>query len=155
MNRDNAGAAGTGSISLPSAKEFSLDAGALFPIQHQVRIMDLASKGVARDVSTVFDGSEDDKPIRTITFIGKEKAGSEAGLDTANAELGPLRSLRAWPVTMSYYDISGDNQDVANYSIAFDLFENGVATGLHMDYGAFKMSGTLSKLELFDAEKCE
>jgi hypothetical protein len=152
--RAAAGAAGSGAMTLPNPKDFEVDSGSVFPMQHQLRIMNMAEMAEARDTSLVFDGSEDEKPFRTITFIGKEKPAGSAKLDSANADLGPLRPLRAWPVTMSYYDTAGDNQDTPNYTVTFDLFENGVASGLRMDYGEFKMKGELSRLEMLEAEAC-
>lgn len=155
VTRDSGSAPGAGSISLPDSKDFEVEAGALFPLQHQLKIMKEARSGGSRDASVVFDGSEKDEPVRTITFIGKEKTAGSANLNTGNKQLDPLRGLRAWPVTMSYYAAGKDEQVTPNYSITFDLFENGVASSLHMDYGAFKMRGELAQLELFDPESCD
>lgn len=146
---------GEGSITLPDSRDFEVEAGALFPLQHQLKIMEGARSGGARDTSLVFDGSEKDKPVRTITFIGKEKTAGSVTLNAGNKQLDPLRSLRSWPVTMSYYATGKDEQETPNYSITFDLFENGVASSLRMDYGAFKMRGELAQLELFDPETCD
>jgi hypothetical protein len=55
---------------------------------------------------------------------------------------------------MSYFDITGDNQDTPAYQVSFDLFENGVASGLNMDYGSFKMRGDIVRLEFLPAELC-
>lgn len=155
VTRDSASADGAGSITLPDNKDFTVEAGALFPLQHQVKIMASARNGTGRDASVVFDGSEKEKPVRTITFIGKEKSPGNVMLRSGNAQLDPLRSLRAWPVTMSYYATGDGEEETPNYSITFDLFENGVATSLRMDYGTFKMRGELSQLELFDPETCD
>lgn len=153
--RDSATADGKGSITLPEDKVFTVEAGALFPLQHQIKIMAVARNGDGRDASVVFDGSEKEDPVRTITFIGKEKAAGSVSLSSGNTQLDPLRNLRAWPVTMSYYATGGGEQDTPNYSITFDLFENGVASSLRMDYGTFKMRGELSQLEFFDPETCD
>lgn len=155
VTRNSASAGGEGSITLPDSKEFAVEAGALFPLQHQLKIMAGARNGDTRDASLVFDGSEKEKPVRTITFIGKEKVAGSVALRADNAQLDPLRNLRAWPVTMSYYATGKGEQDTPNYSITFDLFENGVASSLRMDYGTFKMRGELAQLELFDPEACD
>jgi hypothetical protein len=35
------------------------------------------------------------------------------------------------------------------------MYENGVATGLVLDYGEFALDGELANLELLDAEACQ
>jgi hypothetical protein len=155
VTREQTGTAGEGKITVPETKGFTVEPDVIFPIGHQLRVMESARTGSSRDASMVFDGSEKDLPIRTITFIGKEKAAGVSVLDADNRQLDPLRKLKAWPVSMSYYETGEGEQDVPNYSIAFDIFENGVASGLRMDYGAFRMKGTLSQLEMFEPEKCD
>lgn len=153
--RDSADGPGEGTMSLPKSKEFQLAAGVVFPMQHQLKIMRLAEEGTTRDTSMVFDGSDNENVFRAITFIGKMRAPGMSGVDTSNKEAAALADLRSWPVTVSYYETSGDNQDTPSYQIAFNLFENGVAAGLNLDYGSFKMRGEISRLEFLPVEDCD
>ena len=154
VSRSTVESAGEGRILSPKDKVFELPMAAAFPMQHQLRLMDKAAQGEQRDTSVIFDGSDGENAFRAITFIGKEKPAGENRRDQANAEAAGLSSLRSWPVSISYYSASGDSQDVPAYQIGFDLYENGVATGLKMDYGQFKLEGQMKKLELLPVESC-
>ena len=142
------------SITLPKEMKTSISAETVFPMRHQLRLMDAASKGETRDVSLVFDGSDEEKTVRAISTIGKKVNAGEGKKDKDNAQAAPLQSLPSWPVTIGYYSTDDDNSETPLYQINFDMYENGVSTGLVMDYGNFALSGKLSHLELLKAETC-
>lgn len=128
--------------------------GALFPMQHQIHLMDIAAKGESHDSSLIYDASDADKVFHVVSFIGKRKDPGQNIHDIANAQAKPLAGLRSWPISISYYP-AGGTEDVPDYQISFDLYENGVATGLMLDYGDFALEGTLSKLEMLEGESCK
>ncbi len=146
---------GKGKIELPSVKDFTVPAEALFPMRHQLKLMDAALADGTRDTSLIYDGSDSEKTFRAISFIGKRKAAGANARDKENGEAAALAGLPSWPMTISYYDVAGGNQDTPTYQIGFDMYENGVATGLVLDYGDFALDGKLAKLELLDAGTCE
>lgn len=154
VRRDAATADGAGAIKLPQAATFTLAAGTLFPMQHQLHLMDLADAGVSRDSSVVFDGSDGVNAMQAVSFIGKARAAGQPVRDADAAAARTLQPLRSWPVTVSYFDQHGDNPDTPSYAVSFDLYENGVAAGLHMDYGTFRLAGTLKSLEMLPKEAC-
>ena len=147
--------AGEVSISMPKEMKFSISADTVFPMRHQLRLMDAAAKGETRDVSLVYDGSDEEKTVRAITTIGKKINAGESKEDKDNAEAAPLLSLPSWPVAIGYYSTEEANAETPLYQINFDLYENGVSTGLVMDYGNFALSGKLAHLELLKAETCQ
>ena len=59
----------------------------------------------------------------------------------------------AWPITVSYFS-AGKGEEVPDYQVSFDLYENGVATGLVLDYGGFALGGKLADLTIYDASEC-
>lgn len=126
---------------------------ALFPMQHQIHLMDLAAKGESHDSSLIYDASDSEKVFRVVSFIGKRKDPGRNSQDSGNPEAKPLAGLASWPVSVSYYPAVG-TEDVPDYQISFDIYENGVATGLTLDYGDFALKGTLTKLEMLDGESC-
>ncbi|MGQ0486278.1 MAG: EipB family protein [Hyphomicrobiales bacterium] len=146
---------GKGKIELPAPKDFTVPAEALFPMRHQLKLMDAARAGETRDKSLLYDGSDGEKMFRAISFIGKRKEAGSNARDKPNAEAVALAGLPSWPMTISYYDVAGGDQDTPIYQIGFDMYENGVATGLVLDYGDFALDGELANLELRDAETCE
>ena len=153
VNRPAVGAEGSGERSAAGAKPFTIPAETFFPTQHQLKLMELAERGETRDSSLIFDGSDEDKLYRAITFIGTRKAPGSNSRDSGNPVAKELSGLASWPVSVSYYPVAGD-ADTPDYQVSFDLYENGVATGLVMDYGQFALAGTLSKLEALKAESC-
>ena len=56
-------------------------------------------------------------------------------------------------MTVSYYAIDG-RTDTPEYEVSFDMYDNGVATGLVLDYGDFALSGTLTDLKMLNKPSC-
>jgi hypothetical protein len=146
---------GRGTISGAEDKEFSVDAAALFPMKHQFHLMEMADAGQSRDVSLVFDASDGEAAYKAISFIGKRRPPGSVVEDVSNAEAAPLKTLTSWPVTISYYSVNGEQTETPSYQISFNLYDNGVATGLVLDYGDFALKGRLAKLDLLESASCE
>ena len=56
-------------------------------------------------------------------------------------------------MTVSYYTLDG-NAETPEYQVSFDMYENGVATGLVLDYGEFALAGKLADLKMLEASDC-
>ncbi len=153
MTRATADAEGEGSVSSKPGAPFTVAAGTLLPMQHQLRLMALGAAGGGRDSSIVFDGSEEGNSFRAISFVGKAKPAQSLARDAGNPVAEPLKALSAWPTTVSYFKLDGSDE-TPEYQVSFDMFENGVATGLVLDYGAFALAGTLADLKLLEASDC-
>jgi hypothetical protein len=149
---DGKGAAGSGTIETPF-KEFSLPAGTLFPMAHQIHVMSEAEKSAGRDVSLLFDGGSGAKTFKVISFIGKRKDGE--GDKAINKALADIPS---WPLTISFFELTDEpatGESLPAYQLSFPLYENGVAGELTLDYGDYVMSGKLTSLELLQQEDCK
>jgi len=155
VSRPSATAEAAGALGQGEAKPFTVPGGALFPMQHQLNLMDKAEQGETRDASLLYDASDGAKTYRAITFIGRRKDAGSNSRDSANSEAKSLATLPSWPVSISYYPTSGDNQDTPSYQVGFDLYANGVATGLVLDYGDFALGGELKTLEIMAGEPCQ
>lgn len=153
MTRATVEAAGEGTVSSKPGETFTVPAGALLPMQHQLRLMTLGKAGGGRDSSIIFDGSDQGKSFRAITFVGKTRPPGSLARDAANKAAGPLNGLSAYPTTVTYYALEG-NPETPEYQVSFDMYENGVATGLMLDYGEFVLSGTLTDLKMHEASDC-
>jgi hypothetical protein len=98
----------------------------------------------------VFDGSDTGKKVySTLTIIGAERKG--AGPDSAVA--ARLAEVRRWPVTVSYFN-EARKDSAPDYTMAFDLYENGVSGSLKLDYGAFTLSAKMKKLDWLPNSPC-
>ena len=69
------------------------------------------------------------------------------------AQIPALRNQTRWPVAVAYF--SPNRKDgLPDYVLSFNLYENGVSTGLRLDYGDFVLSGELARIEFPPAAKC-
>lgn len=153
LTRPTADAEGTGEMKSKPNEPFTVPAGAALPMQHQLRLMALGEAGGGRDSSIVYDGSDGSKSFRAISFVGKEKPAGSIARDAGNPAAKPLEGSAAWPMTVSYYALDG-NAELPEYQVSFDMYDNGVVTGLVLDYGDFALSGTLADLKMLDTPGC-
>jgi hypothetical protein len=154
VSRSTHDAEASGELKGDDTKTFTVPSGAFFPEQHQMKLTVKAEAGETRDTSLVYDGSDGANAYRAITFIGRRKEAGANTRDLANDQAAPLKGLVSWPISISYYPTSGDAQDTPSYQVGFDLYDNGVATGLVLDYGDFTLGGELKNLEMLKAEPC-
>ena len=145
--------AGEASVDLTQPKQETLALGKniLFPTQHIARIIETAKTGAGVLEARVFDGSDTgEKLFDTLTVVGKEE--TAPGADAEKAE--PLKGVRRWPVTISYFD-AAKKDSAPEYILSFDLYENGVSGSLKLDYGTFSLSAQLTQFELLPSAPCE
>jgi hypothetical protein len=155
VKRPKAGAEGTGVMSKPKDLEFTVSSDAVFPSTHQTRLLEGALKGLTRDVSLVFDGSDGEKTYKAISFIGKMRAPGTFAIDRANPQTEPLRKLPSWPMTVSYYPSDDSQVETPVYQASFNMYENGVSTDLVLDYGTYALKGKLTKLDMLKTDTCK
>ncbi|MFN3659100.1 MAG: cell envelope integrity EipB family protein [Pseudolabrys sp.] len=146
-------------LSKPKPKSFSVPAAAVFPTEHMRRIILAAREGKTILEFPVYDGSETgEKLYQTLTVIGRPIAPGEKPVDDAGAKVPELASLTRWPVTISYFetknDKTGRGEQTPVYSIAFELYENGISRSLTLDYTDFTVTGEMTALELKKAKPC-
>lgn len=138
-------------LSKPTRTNFNLPAKVVFPTEHLKKIIGAAQAGKNLLEAKVFDGSETgEKVFDTTTFIGQVIAAP--AIEPA-AHIPQLERLRRWPVSISYFE-SGKMDQGPSYTLAFDLYENGVSRALKLDYGDFVLAGEMSSLELLNEAEC-
>lgn len=139
-----------GTVDKPSPQQFELEKDTIFPVMHLHKLVEAAAQGKQLDKSSVFDGTEGTKSYTATTFIGRFRANGEQHTKLVATEAGKLKSVRAWPAVISYYDqAQGKNNDgLPSYEVAVEMFENGVSGDMSIDYGEYSLDAKLSKLEL-------
>lgn len=143
-------------LTKPEPRRLNLDASIVFPTEHVRRIIEAARRGQTILEFPIYDGSETgEKVYNSLTVIGREIGPGQRDLADAASGNAILAALRRWPVTVSYFarEKAGGEQTPV-YSIAFDLYENGVSRTLVLDYNEFSISGMLKTLELKDTKPC-
>ena len=153
LTRPTADAEATVELKSKPDEPFTVPAGAALPMQHQMKLMALGGAGGGRDSSIVFDGSDGAKPFRAISFVGRQKPAGSIARDAENPAARPLKGNVAWPMTVSYFALDG-NAETPEYQVSFDMYDNGVVTGLVLDYGDFALSGKLADLKMLDTQGC-
>lgn len=138
--------------SRPEKASFTLGEGIVLPTEHVIRVLTQAQAGEPVLEVPVYDGSTDGKTVYdTLAVIGKGKAGGDE-LEAA-AKADGLAGRTRYPVTISYFE-RGTASNTPDYTISFDLFDNGVSRALKLDYGDFVLRGQLTSFEALPQEPC-
>jgi hypothetical protein len=156
----------TGSVAVnltkPGQKKFDAEAGVVFPTEHMRRIIAAARAGKTILELPVYDGSENgEKIFNTLTVIGAPIPPDQRVPTDAAAGQAALKGVTRWPVTISYFDKeskSGESragEQTPVYSIAFELYDNGISRALTLDYNDFVLRGEMSTLEIKDTKPCK
>ncbi len=132
----------------PKALDFGHDV--LFPTQHIEKLIEAAKHGGGAIQARVYDGSDTGAKIyATMAVVGKEAAKPSDDAEAAT----DLKGVRRWPVVVSYFDESSKDSS-PEYTLSFDLYENGVSGSLKLDYGNFALRARLRKLEILPTSAC-
>ncbi len=143
-------------ITLPKDERTGIGAGAMFPIQHSVKLLEAARSGAKSFRSDFYDGSEGGgKSYHVAAFLGGRKAPGYNKSLPRMANIAVLDKVAAWPVSLSYFEHGSERKDTAPvYEISFMFFENGVSRSLMIDNGDYAIKGKLTKLEMLDPMPC-
>jgi len=137
-------------LTQPKAQTLDFGRQVLFPTQHIERLIEAAKHGDHVLQARVYDGSDTGAKIfSTLSVIGAEATKPDDDTRTAAA----LSAVRRWPVVISYFD-EAKTDAPPEYTLSFDLYENGVSGSLKLDYGAFALRARLRKLEILPTSAC-
>jgi EipB-like len=143
-------------LTRPERKEVELKPNVFFPIQHSIALIAAAEKGDTVFQADLYDGSEKGQKVyATTAYIGRMRAAGYNKRLSAAKSGERLDGLKAWPVSISYFEPGSDKQDAApSYELAFLYFENGVSRRLYIDYGEFAIRGSLKEIVFLEPGKC-
>lgn len=143
-------------IAKPAQKSLSISPDVLFPVQHTIRMIEVARRNETVLQADLYDGSDKGEKVYTTTaMIGRLKP---AGYNKTLAKIenaDKLDPVRAWPVSLSYFEPGqGGGDAVPSYELSFVFFENGVVRQMTLDYGDFALKGDLKSISFLDEPKC-
>lgn len=142
------------SVRRPRQVSTEVDRTTIFPTEHLLRIVEAARQGRSILEVKVYDGAETGEKLYNATaVIGRPIAPASGEVEEA-ARDARLAGLRRWPVTISYFE-EGRDSPTPLYSIAFELYENGVSRQMVINYGEFSLRGDLTRLEWQSESPCE
>lgn len=124
---------------------------ALFPNAQMKAVIEAARAGKTTLNVRLYDGANSGKEVYdTLSVIGKQ---IDAKPTEAPLQRPEFEHLARWPVTISYFKV-GSGETTPSYTIAFELYENGVTGAVRLDYGSFALRGTLTRLDLLPVRDC-
>ena len=135
-------------FSEPKSEEMELPDGVIFPGEHTRQVMKAAAAGRSLLSAKVYDGNGEDGLSDTLAVIGKAQT-----LLSPAAEIEALAGRTFWPLQISFFDLS-QQQTEPDYKISMKIFDNGIATDLHLEYSDFSLYGKVSNLTIFEKDKC-
>ncbi|MBX3520567.1 MAG: cell envelope integrity EipB family protein [Xanthobacteraceae bacterium] len=137
-------------VTKPKAASFVLHGKIFMPTEHTRTLLAAAERGEKLVSANIYDGAPDGRKIyETLTVIG------EAIRPGTNEQpLAPaLKNLKRYPVATSYFEM-GTADRLPAYTLAFDLYENGISSALRLNYGNFALKGKLQSVELLPQKPC-
>src|ERR1700735_3903190 len=138
-------------LTKPKAQTLDFGREVLFPTPHIEHLIEAAKHGGGAMQARVYDGSDTGAKIfATMSVIGKEATKPDEDTETASA----LNGIRRWPVVISYFN-KATTDAPPEYTLSFDLYENGVSGSLKPDYAAFALRANLRKLEILPTTACK
>ncbi|MGL4324605.1 MAG: cell envelope integrity EipB family protein [Beijerinckiaceae bacterium] len=142
-------------IAKPKANEVALPADISFPTHHTKALIEAAKAGATTHTTKTYDGSDDGRAIYETTAVIGKAIYADVAADAADAAMvKPMSGMARWPMVISYFKAGSADMNPA-YTMTMELYENGVARGLRLDYGALALKGDLVTLELGKMPKCE
>jgi hypothetical protein len=137
---------GSASFTVPRIREIRLPGETVFPTDHLERVLASAAAGERLVSHTVFDGWGFDALTQITTVIG-----SPVEIEVSTE--GVSATMPAWPMSMAYYNIERGEEE-PSFEATFKMTADGVLHELQLDYGDFRLDGTLEVLERFQLPDC-
>ena len=155
ISRSTTADEGTGLIKGNKTKSFTVAKDVLFPTAHQKKLLALAQSGATHDVTNLYDGSDDDKQYRVVTFIGKRRPPGSYEMDVKNPVTKDLQNQASWSFQLGYYPLNDKQAESPEFQANFNMYENGVSTEMLFDYGTYAMRGKMMRFESTKPETCD
>ncbi|MGO2959498.1 MAG: cell envelope integrity EipB family protein [Acetobacter sp.] len=128
----------------PLKKTIKLPANTLFPMAHTAAILIAAETGKTDLSPMLFDGTDEDGAQYTyISTHGWNKVGA------AQAPSPLVATLPSTRVHVAFFNTTARAM-LPDYEMGMRYFANGVSDKLDMDFGDFRMAGTLQSLAIPD-----
>ncbi len=143
-----AGGPGEVRFDKPEHKIIALPVGTVFPTMHTLKLVEKARKGERLDRQLVFDGTQVEPSNPVSTFILPQREPVQSG-----ALKPPLGPAPVWPMSLAFFSANGKDP-APEFEMSLDMQENGVVPRLLLDYGDFKVLGTIARAEALPTAEC-
>ncbi len=146
----DADGAGFANYSRPERLQLELPAPTLFPTVHSLKLIDAARAGEQALWAMLFDGTSE-MNVYEVNALILPRAADLPVSEIIDPTL--IEGLKSWRIDLAFYD-HGSQESEPTHEQSVWLWENGVVDRLTLDYGDFKILGTLNRFELLPAPVC-
>jgi len=143
------GQTGLATYTIPAAREVKLPLGSYFPSSHTLALLQAATGQKPLFAASVFDGTDEHGLSEISAIIGRQQP---VAVEAARTGLGDMPAV-SWPIRMAFFPFEQDEAE-PDYEMDTNLLPNGVSEFMLMDYGEFRLRGTLEQIELLEDPGC-
>ncbi|MCY4310826.1 MAG: DUF1849 family protein [Rhodospirillaceae bacterium] len=145
---DRVGGPGVVILKKPKPQRVLLPKGTVLPTWHLLKIIRAGGRGDRTVWSNIFDGAGDNGRHNGVNVI-------ILGSKSSPGELQRERLLRrpGWVVRVTYFEPNQEDS-TPTYSLRMRLTNNGIISGMTLDYGDFAMTGKLKAIEPLNRPSC-
>jgi hypothetical protein len=141
-----AGADGRLTTELPAKGEADIPP-VLLPVQHTLALIDRAGAGESIYLAQIFDATVDEKPVEISAGFGVAQP------DGAAEDFAPLKGVASRHVDFAFF-VQQKPDGTPDFEQSIKLFDNGVVSRVHFEFGGLPVLGTLRKLEVLEPKAC-
>ncbi|MBL0941215.1 MAG: DUF1849 family protein [Alphaproteobacteria bacterium] len=131
----------------PEVLRVSMAPGTVPPLKHLMRLLNAAKTGHDMVSSDVFDGSSFGNSVHIDTFIAKQKP--YCSIKKMKDLKGPV-----YPMQLAVYGIEA-KEALPNLEIQQNFYPNGVMCSYTVNFGNFKVKGTLQQVDYLPQASCQ
>ena len=146
---DERGGAGIATYEVPFGMHLDLPVGTFFPISHALAVMEAATEKRRFHSALLFEGGAPD----TLAMVSVRIGDFQKPLTQEFAPFSGLVGRAAWRTDFDYYSYAFPSLE-PDYRVGYIFYEGGILDQLDLDYGEFRLSGTMQSLELMPQPRC-
>lgn len=144
---------------LPEQTTISLPVDVLLPTAHTQYLIGQAKAGKKIIYAKIFDGSDPKGPFEANAVVTSRHVPSPLKPDKTNRSSNSkidleLIGVPSWSINMAVYPPQTVDE-LADYELSMELFENGVVRDVKVDYHDFSIKQHLISLQKLPRDKCE
>lgn len=142
------GGEGKISFNTPESISLAVKPGTIPPIKHLLSLLKAAGSGQEMVSNEVFDGSSFSDAVQINTFITKQK--KQCGKEKHVKGLkGPV-----YPMQLAVYATASLNA-LPSFEISQKFYKNGVMCSYTVNFGDYKVAGTIDRVEYLPQKPCK
>lgn len=131
----------------PEGLSITIPGQSVFPMNHLIAAIERGKAGCHNFSDIVFDGSsETHEPVDVNTVL---RACQKQTLILASQGHPVKADVQSWGMNMAVYSLNS-NRPEADYEISQEILEPGIIKNMVLDYGSFKVSAIINKIDVFN-----